>query len=161
MLGEHVAVEPDPRSETPFCEKPGCSPHCQLSAKLISFFSFSYLISPTSFSNTQSCKNVRFCITTSHFSPWRNDHQKVGLGLVFRKMPPTNISWYPTPCTVPLVALQQEFCKEVEIWNSTLVNHIWDHRIPCACPCWLCRLNFSEHLRASNRPVPPAAEREC
>lgn len=68
VLGEHIAVEPDPRSETPFCEKPGCSPHCQLSAKLISFFSFSYLISPTSFSNIQSCKNVHFCITTSHFS---------------------------------------------------------------------------------------------
>lgn len=62
MLGEHVAAEPDLRSETLFCEKPGCSPHCQLSVKLISFFCFSCFISPTFFSNTQSCKMCIFVL---------------------------------------------------------------------------------------------------
>ena len=103
VLGEHTEAEQDLQSEILFCEKPGCSPHCQLSAKLISFFCLSCSISPTFFLEHAVLRNVYFCVTASYLShsPWRREHQRVGLGLDFRKMPGRHMSWYPTLCSVP------------------------------------------------------------
>lgn len=150
MLGEHIAAEPDLQSETLFCEKPGCSPHCQLSAKLLSS-SFPAWFLPRFFLKHTGFHNVHFCVTTSDFSHslWRNEHQRVGLGLDFRKTPHTYIPRYPAPRAVPQVTLHQDFCRQVEIRNHTLVCRIWDRQILHACRCWLCRMNFSEHLQAS------------
>lgn len=96
------------------------APLCQLALGETNFFLQFFLLDFSHFFLKHTVlQNGRFCVTTSDFSPslCRNEHQRVGLGLVCGKVPHTYISWYPTPCAVPLVTLHQDFCRQIEVWN--------------------------------------------